>query len=153
MIGRWKLEGRTQTNHIKDTLTFPVNPSDDLFCQDLCVDVCVCVWLCLLCCRAGQRNYQSHAAGFLQASINQTEEERASRSMSAFIIYHLRNTHPHVRVMQTHTKHIPTVHVGHTHTYTQNRVMKAGRAESGVDSLATPAAAEMNGRAENCLHS
>lgn len=34
-----------------------------------------------------------------------------------------------------------------------NRVMKAGRAESEVDSLASPAAAKMNGRAENCLHS
>lgn len=47
MIGRWKLEGRTQTNHIKDTLTFPVNPNDDLFCQDLCVDVRVCVCGCV----------------------------------------------------------------------------------------------------------
>lgn len=38
-------------------------------------------------------------------------------------------------------------------THAQNRVMEAGSAESGVDSFEPPAAAEMNGRAENCLHS
>lgn len=111
------------------------------------------MWLCELCCRAGQRNYQSHAAGFLKTNINQTEGERAARSVAAFTIHHLRNvdTHAHPDVMQTRTNlvcHLFTVDAGYTHIYA-NRVMKA----ECVESLASPAAAEMNGRAENCLHS
>lgn len=38
-------------------------------------------------------------------------------------------------------------------TNTQNRVEEAGRAESGADGSESAAAAGMNGRAENCLHS
>lgn len=38
-------------------------------------------------------------------------------------------------------------------TNTQNGFEEAGRADSGADSSESPAAAGMNGRAENCLHS
>lgn len=96
----------------------------------------------------------------LQASCKKHEAdrgERAARSMSACTIYHLRNmlyTLTHTYMMQTGSAPQPIIHLLPRYTHIDvNRVMKAGCAETGGDSLASAAAEEMNGWAANCLHS
>lgn len=83
--------------------------------------------------------------------------ERAPRSTSACTIYHRRNmlnTLTHTYMMQTGSAPQPIIHLLPRYTHVDaNRVMKVGCAESGGDSLASAAAEEMNGWAENCLHS
>ena len=120
-------------------------------CVWMLVCVCVCVYVCVCGCSSAGLGRRKQPEPCCRAPCRQ--EGRGLRGPcppSPFITCEI---HGHSRVL-TPSVCFPTCSCWiQTHIYTQNGVMEAERAESGFDSLASPAAAEMNGRAENCLHS
>ena len=99
--------------------------------------VCVCVCVCAVASLQGwvEGNNPSRAAGLHADRRGEGCVHRSSPAKT----WTLTRSNPFCL--------FPHLFMWDAHIYTQNGVMKAECAEGGFDSLASPAAAEMNGRA------